>query len=330
MSPDGNVRSSDDHLVHMAASERRVDVVVVNYNTREHLRSCLRSLQQPGAHVVVVDNASTDGSQEMVRGEFPDAVLLDDGVNRGYGAAANVGARQGSAPYVVVFNSDTIVPEGALDALRTYLEEHPEVGMLGPRLLNPDGSLQSSCFPFPTPLTAFLGESGLGFFIRFIPVVRQRYPRTWSHDRPRHVPWVLGAVLALRREAFQAVGGFDERYFMYFEEVDLAVRLKKAGWLVHFAPVADITHVGAASTRRVAHRMRLEYYVSMARFYQRHHSSRRLAAMRTFVQCRALVDLVRSAIVFVFVRQPDRRNALRGAMSTQARLLRGEWATPVS
>jgi GT2 family glycosyltransferase len=316
--------------VSLAKADGRLDVVVVNYNTREHLRSCLVSLHGQSATVVVVDNGSTDGSQEMVRSEYPDVVLLHDGMNRGYGAAANAGVRGGNAPYVLVLNSDTIVPEGALTSLRVYLDAHPDVGMLGPRLVNPDGSLQSSCFPFPTPFTSFLGESGLGFFIRFIPVVRQRYPRTWSHDRPRNVSWILGAALAIRRAAFDAAGGFDERYFMYFEEVDLAYRLQKAGWRVHFAPVADITHVGAASTSRVADRMRLEYYVSMARFYRHHHSSRRLAAMRTFVRCRALVDLVRFAILLPFVRQPDRRNALRGAISTQARLLRGGWAAPAS
>jgi GT2 family glycosyltransferase len=316
--------------VALGMSGGRMDVVVVNYNTRDHLRSCLASLHGQSGTVVVVDNGSTDGSQGMVRGEYPDAVLLDDGVNRGYGAAANAGIRVGSAPYVLVLNSDTIIPDGALASLCLYLDQHPDVAMLGPRLVNPDGTLQSSCFPFPTPFTSFLGESGLGFFIRFIPAVRQRYPRTWSHDRPRNVPWVLGAALALRREAFDAVGAFDERYFMYFEEVDLAYRLQKAGWRVHFAPVADMTHVGAASTRHVADRMRLEYYVSMARFYQCHHSSGRLAAMRTFVRCRAAVDLIRFAILLAFVRQPDRRNALRGAISTQARLVSGGWAVPAS
>jgi N-acetylglucosaminyl-diphospho-decaprenol L-rhamnosyltransferase len=316
----------EDCVVPLGMSDGRMDVVVVNYNTRDHLRSCLASLHGQSATVVVVDNGSTDRSQEMVRGEHPAVLLLDDGVNRGYGAAANAGIRVGSAPYVLVLNSDTIVPDGALASLCFYLDEHPDVGMLGPRLVNPDGTLQSSCFPFPTPFTSFLGESGLGFFIRFIPAVRQRYPRTWSHDRPRNVSWVLGAALAIRREAFDAVGGFDERYFMYFEEVDLAYRLQKSGWGVHFAPVTEVTHVGAASTRHVADRMRLEYYVSMARFYRQHHSSRRLAAMKTFVRCRALVDLLRFAILLPFVRQPAGRNALRGAIATQARLFRGGWA----
>src|SRR5262249_11131009 len=150
--------------------------------------------------------------------------------------------------YVLLLNSDTLLAPGALAALAQYLDAHPRAAIAGPRLRNADGSLQPSCHPFLGTMQSFLEKSVVARALARLPVVRDHYLLVnSSHAAPRVVPWVLGAALAIRRSAFDQVGGFDESFFLYAEEVDLCYRLKAAGWEVHFAPVTDVVHVGGAS-----------------------------------------------------------------------------------
>jgi GT2 family glycosyltransferase len=257
----------------------RIAVAIVNHNTRDHLRRCLASIQsaQPETAaptlypIVVIDNASTDGSADMVRAEFPAVELLATGENPGYGAAANTAIAHCRADYALLLNSDTLVESGVVDALADYLDCHPQVAIAGPRLHNADGSLQPSCYPEPTPLNLFLEESLVGRLAASVPGLRDRYLRTWRHDEPRPVPWVLGAALAIRRAAFEAVGGFDPAFTMYFEETDLCHRLWTAGWQIHFAPVGVVVHVGGASTRSYYAKMQRRLFTSMQLFYARHY-----------------------------------------------------------
>lgn len=298
-------------------------VVIVSFNTREVLRECLRSVgESRPSETVVVDNGSTDGSIEMVERDFPD-VRLVRAENPGYGAAANLGVEATTAEYVLLLNSDTIIPETAPAAVAAYLDAHERVGILGPRLLNRDGSLQRSCFPFPTPRAAFLGETRLGYLIRFVPGVRKRHPRTWRHDRPRPMPWVSGAAMAIRRTAHDEVAGFDDSFFMYFEETDLCYRLWQAGWEVHFAPVTDIVHLGAASTSRWAAAMRVRYYESMAWFYQRHRSSRQRRALDAIIRVTSAARLFATRLRLVAARSGARRRRLAEEVSALTRLTRG-------
>ena len=233
----------------MVAPPFTLGVVVVSYNTRDVLATCLESLVSEGVEdVTIVDNGSTDGTLELVRDRFPRFRLKINTENRGYGAAANDAVRASRSSAVLVLNSDTIVETGTLASLTAYLLAHPEAGLVGPRLLNPDRSLQPSCFPFPGIIDALLSETGLHRLLRVIPGVRERLLRTWSHDRARRVPWVMGAALAIRMSAFAAVDGFDEEIFMYGEEVDFARRLVAAGYETHFTPAATIVHIGGASS----------------------------------------------------------------------------------
>ena len=291
-------------------------VAVVSYNTRELLRACLASVRRdaPGA-MIVADNGSTDGSVEMVRTEFPEAIVIEDPSNRGYGAAANLAIRRAETPYVLLLNSDTEVAPGTLAALAAYLDAHPRVGVAGPRLVNRDGSLQRSTFPWPSPFTALLGESKLSWFVRFVPRVNARYLRTWAHDRPRVVPWVLGAALAVRRTAFDEVEGFDERFVMYFEETDLSRRLLAAGWETHFVPVGPVMHVGGASTEHVRPAMAVRFYDSMARWY-RHHEPAQLRPAA------AVTATFRSA---VWAREAVRAALARGERRDGAARARDAW-----
>lgn len=300
----------------------RVAAVVVSFNTREVLRACLESLRaaEP-SEIVVVDSGSTDGTLDMLEQDFGDVHLVRT-ENRGYGAAANAGFQATTEEYVLLLNSDTRVAAGAPEAVAAYLDAHPEVGIVGPRLVNPDGSLQGSCFPYPSPRTAFLGETGLGYLIRFVPVLRTRHPRTWRHDTTRPMPWVSGAAMGIRRTAHRAVAGFDETYFMYFEETDLCYRMWRTGWEVHFAPVTVIMHLGAASTSHWAAAMRLRYYESMARFYRAHRDPRDLLALDVIIRTTAAVRLLITWSRLWATRRGERQARLRQDAVAWARLAR--------
>ena len=281
-----------------AAAGPDIAAVVISYNTRDLLRDCLASLAaEPVASVTVVDNGSSDGSPEMVRAEFPSVRLIVDPSNPGFGAAANRGIRCSSERYVLLLNADTRVMPGAFENLVRYLDEHPRAAIAGPRILHPDGRLQPSCFPFLGTAQFEIERSFLGPMLARVPLLRRRYLLQHSdHDRPRRVPWVLGAALAIRREAFEEVGGFDESYFLYAEEIDLCYRLRAARWQVHFAPVADVVHVGGASTSQNPVRARLQNTASTLQFCRTHYSPARAAGVAALVRAGALLRLLRARI----------------------------------
>jgi GT2 family glycosyltransferase len=243
-----------------------ISIVIISYNSREDLRACLTSMEaEPWSEVIVVDNVSSDGSDEIVTQEFPKMRLIRSNHNNGYGAAANLGIASCSSKYVLLLNSDTLLQWGTLQSLTDYLDRHPQVAVVGPSIVNPDGIRQASCFPFPTPWQILLRETSLA--------------KIWSEnganhfpDSARAVPWVLGAALAIRRQAFTSVGGFDQSFFMYYEEVDLCYRLNKAGWQTHFTPAATVTHIGGASTKQKRTAMAIQLYKSLCHFYKQHHS----------------------------------------------------------
>lgn len=250
------------------AADRRnlpISVVIVSYNSRELLRSCLASIDPEQAEeVIVIDNASTDGSDMMVMQQFP-RVRLIRSENAGYGTAANRAIASCSSRYALLLNSDTTLHPGTLQALCDYLDQHPQAAIVGPKLLNPDGTHQPSCFRYPTPLQTLLRETSLSRF-------GTDNSSSGSRQGVQVVPWVLGAALAIRRSAFDSVGGFDRSFFMYFEEVDLCYRLDRSGWQTHFLPSATVTHIGAGSTRRQRPAMLLQLYKSLCHFYQLHYS----------------------------------------------------------
>jgi len=307
-----------------------IAVVIVNYNTREHLRECLAAvLLEATQEIIVVDNASTDGSVEMVRACYPSVKLHDNVDNRGYGAAANQAMAACAAEYVLLLNSDTVVHMGALDALKIYLDQHRGVAIVGPRLVNVDGTLQPSCYAFPGTFKWFLHYEVPGQLIRRVPVLRNYQQRTWPHTDPQPVPWVMGAALAIRREAFEAVGGFEESFFMYCEETDLCYRLQTAGWQVHFAPVATVMHVGQASTKQYRTEMAIQHMASRLLFYRRHYSTFRFwilaVMMKTTVLARLLFDFYRR----LFACDSSQSAGMAADIAAWQRVLIGKWKSVV-
>ena len=305
-----------------------IAVVIVNYNTRENLRECLAAvLLQATDQIIVVDNASSDGSVEMVRACFPTVTLHDNVWNRGYGAAANQAIFSCTADYLLLLNSDTVVHTGTIQALTTYLNHHPEVAIVGPRLLNPDGTLQPSCYAFPGTLKWYLHYEVSGQLIRRVPILGKHQQRTFPHTQPQAVPWVMGAALAIRREAFEAVGGFDESYFMYCEETDLCYRLRTKGWQVHFAPVATVTHVGQASTKQYRTKMAVQHIASRLLFYQRHYSTLRCRVLAVLMRGNVLARLLFDSYRRRFVCDTSQSGAMAEDIAAWRSILLGKMKT---
>jgi N-acetylglucosaminyl-diphospho-decaprenol L-rhamnosyltransferase len=300
-----------------------IAIVIVNYNTCEHLRRCLASIREDDeVEVIVIDNHSSDGSVEMVQGEFPRVTLLAQQTNTGYGAAANAAIAECNADYVLLLNSDTLLQTESAAALRDYLESYPQAAIVGPRLHNIDGTLQPSCYPRPTPFFLFLEESLLGRLVAYMPGLRQRYLRTWRHDKARIVPWVLGAALAIRRSAFAETGGFDPTYFMYFEEIDLCQRLRTQGWQIHFAPVTTIVHAGGASTRQQYAAMQYRLFSSTQLFYHRHYTAWQMRLLRLTLIPIISARLVLEATRYGRTHTPQEREQAMATLQVRVRMLR--------
>lgn len=241
-----------------------VDAVVVNYNAAADLDACLRSLlAEPIARIVVVDNDSHDGSRtvvEMVAQGSPDRrpVWLETGRNLGFGAGANRGLAATSNPLILLVNPDAEVLPGAVDAMRRVLAVDPAIGVVGPQVLNPDGSPYPSARAFPNLIDA-MAHGALGLIA----------PKNrWStrYREPDRVDWVSGTAMLLRRSALEEIGGFDESYFMYVEDVDLCWRLRARGWKVAFAPDAGVLHRIGGSSEQRPYRMIVAHHRSLWRF----------------------------------------------------------------
>jgi GT2 family glycosyltransferase len=233
------------------AGDAPITVAVVSWNTRKLLADCLASMYKDAragrADVWVVDNASSDGSAAMVRERFPWVRLIASTENLGFGAAVNLVAARTESPWLAPANADIRLDEGALARLLAAAEAHPGAGAVAPRLILPDGSTQQSVYPFPTlPFTVVYLVGGLS--------VSRGLSRRWclgagfDPSRPREVPWAVGALLLVRRAAWDQAGGFDERQWMYAEDLDLGWRLRRAGWTTRYEPGAQVGHHESAAT----------------------------------------------------------------------------------
>lgn len=278
-------------------------IVIANYNTRDRLRDCLASLGRSQGDFTfqtwVVDNNSGDGSVEMVRDAFPHVRVIASPVNGGFAFANNLGLmaagfrplgseafrssrlapdlfppRPGELPrYALLLNPDTVLPPNALADMLAFMDAHPEAGASGPKLVRADGSLDLACRrSFPTPEVSFYRMVGLS---RLFPRSRRfgRYNLTYlDPDEQAEVDSVVGAFMLVRRETIQDVGLLDERFFMYGEDLDWALRFRQAGWKTYYYPAVTVLHYKGASSRQ-SRRARVEFYRAMHLFYRKHYAS---------------------------------------------------------
>jgi N-acetylglucosaminyl-diphospho-decaprenol L-rhamnosyltransferase len=243
-----------------------VGAVVINYNARDHLLECIRSLRADGVEeIVVVDNASTDGSLDAVAKLDADAVLVPTGGNLGFGSAANRGLAVTRGEYVAVLNPDVVVEPGTTKALVAALDADPGLGAVAPRVDNPDGTLYPSVRAFPSMGDA-IGHAFLGFVAPQNRFSRRYRMLDWDHARTSDVDWASGTCLMLRAAALGDEARFDESYFMYVEDVDLCWRLREHGWRVAYEPAGRVTHTVGASSELAPYRMILAHHRSLLRF----------------------------------------------------------------
>jgi hypothetical protein len=297
-----------------------IDVIVVSFNTRDLTLRCVNALcSEPSvASVCVVDNASTDGSREALIQRSYQQALVPEGArlkveclseNRGFGAANNIGMRLSDMEFVALINSDAFVLSGALERLCAYLRSHREVGLVGPRLLNSDGSFQESRFHFPSPARAWaenLGLVGLGKSLSF----------SCNRSRAGAVEWLSGACMLVRREVWERTGGFDEDFFLYSEETDWQVRIRQLGWKIHWVPEAVAIHLGGSSGLSQREVVREHFYESVDRYFLKHFGrfgalSLRCAtivgaALRWFAAAVCSSSLKKRNSAWVFFRQATR------------------------
>jgi GT2 family glycosyltransferase len=259
-----------------------ITVGIVNYNTRDLLANCLQSVAGQGARIVVFDNNSSDGSAEMLEREGPSVTVIAHHRNVGYGAGLNRVAEMANTRYLLFLNTDTIVLPGGLAKLQTYMDRNPRAALAGPRLMHADGELQRSCRQFPGTLKWLVDTPSIAPIAGLFPMLRRSLLQSFPHNCPRVVPWVVGAAMIARADAFRAVGGFDEEYFMYCEEIDLCWRLHKANWEIHFTPVTSIYHFGGGSSPEGDSRFVQMLSQSMLRLHSKGYASRYSPAQLAF------------------------------------------------
>ena len=285
-----------------------LSIIIVNWNTRALVIDCLESIRQhpPSSayEIWVVDNASSDDSVAAVKAAFPDVRLIENERNSGFAAANNQAIQVSSGEAVMLLNSDTLVREHAFDRLLAALEAYPQIGIVGARLLNQDGSLQPSWAAFPTIWSELRGVN-----------VRKVMPFRDASNL-QSVDWVGGAALLIRRRATKQVGLMDERFFMYSEETDWCYRVKQAGWEICYCTDAEITHLGGQSTKRVSVQMKTELFRSKLRFFRTHYGTMQAGILRTLVQS----GLFFKAAIGGIVRHTGGQRARAGAQMQQEAL----------
>jgi hypothetical protein len=251
-----------------------ISVVIVSWNGRRFLEECLKSLVEApmrrSLEIIVVDNASTDGSPEMVETRFPHVKLIRNSDNFGFAKANNIGIRESKGRYVSLINSDVRVLGGCLDALAEYMDEHQDVGNVGPRILNRDMTLQSSCRRFPSLWNNFCEATGLARAVHESKFFSGQHMLYFPHDRVLEVDVLVGCFWLMRKEALESVGLLDEDFFIYSEDVDWCTRCWKTGWRIVFAPVGQAVHYREGSSSNDPVRFAVEQQRAVLYYWTKH------------------------------------------------------------
>jgi GT2 family glycosyltransferase len=255
-----------------------IDIIVISYNSTDHLINCLRSINDTlnGFHadIFVQDNASTDGVERVLI-EFPNIKLTQNSHNIGFAAAVNQALTQGKNPYVVLLNPDTIVLDGFFKESLDFMKHHQHTGIMGPKVLEEDGRLQNSARSFPTVLTAFFGRTS--FLSRLFPknpMTLKNLPSLESDGcSPMEVDWVSGACMVVNRKAIEDVGGMDSRFFLYWEDADWCRRMWKTGWKVIYYPKVSVRHFTGASSKKEVLKSVIEFHKSAYRLFEKYEPS---------------------------------------------------------
>jgi len=289
-----------------------LSIVIVNYSTRYLLRDCLHSVQASRGmadyEVIVVDNCSPDGSAEMVRQEFPQVRLIASTVNGGYAYANNLGLRQSQGRHLLLLNPDTVLPPTALLDMLAFVQEHPDAGVAGPKLVLADGSLDLACRrSFPSLDVAFYRLVGLSRRFPHSPLYNRYNLGYLDPDRVAEVDSVVGAFMWIRGEALKQAGLLDERFFAYAEDIDLCYRIKvEHGWKVYYNPSVVVTHYKGQSTRQRSTAMTIQFYRAMWLFHEKHYA-RHTSFLENWAVAVGTLGLCCLALIINALRPPEKR-----------------------
>lgn len=247
----------------------KLSIIIICWNDLKILPDCLRSIfdqiSLTDTEIIISDNGSTDGSTEWVRTHFPEVRIVENNANLGYARGNNAGiAATKDSDYVLILNPDTILHDDCLPQWLRFADTHPEAGAFGCRVDNPNGSLQYPAHPFPSNWR----DLKIAFRIS-----KPYTYRGWQGETEREIDWQSGCCLLVRRPLLQEIGGFDERFFYHYEEVDLCLRIWKAGWKILYTPAASITHIGGQSVNQAPIRFELETYRGRYRYFYKHHGA---------------------------------------------------------
>jgi len=302
-----------------------LSIVIVSWNVKDLLERCLASIAECSerAHlqceIIVVENASTDGSADMIRRRFPDVRLITSDINLGFVKGNNAGVAHSSGRYLLLLNPDTEVIGDALQTMVSYMEQRPRVGALGPMLLFPDGRVQPSRRRFPTLVTAFVESTVLQQWSPGNRALRRYYVLDRTDTEAQDVDWVIGACLLIRREAWEQAGPLDESFFMYSEELDWCRRLKQAGWRVVYIPDAKVVHHEGQSSIQVAPARHIYFQSSKVLYFRKHHGACTGEALRIFLLGTYVYQLCMETLKWVL---GHKRPMRRERISTYLRVLR--------
>lgn len=268
--------------------EKQIDlsISIVNTNNREIVRDCLRSIQQNthqiSYEILVVDNASTDGSAEMIRAEFPEVALIVNEKKQGFSTNHNKALARARGRHLMILNDDVIVLDGAFDVLVAFMDKHPSVGVTGPKFLNPNGTNQAAFGSFGTP-----------FHDLVVRPWRLRFkPERWSLNQPTAVDWIVGACMLARRDAVEEAGYLDTQFDpLYVEEREWCYRIKACGWQAYHVPDAQIIHLGGQTRKRTPDFWTRTIYGHRLLFYRKHYSSWQVISYRTLLGAMSLIKV---------------------------------------
>ena len=255
-----------------------ISIIIINYNVKEFLQNLLNSISKASlniaSEIIIVDNASDDGSVEWIKEKFPSAQLISNKKNLGFGKANNQALKIAKGKYNILINPDTIVREDTFDNLIRFFEENLEVGLAGCKILNPDGSLQLACRrSFPGPWTSFCKVTGLSNLFPNSKLFASYNLTYLSEDKTYEVDAISGSFMMMRKEVYDKVGGFDEEFFMYGEDLDLCYRIQKSGYKVFYVHTTQIIHYKGESTKRSSLDETKMFYEAMHLFVKKHLSS---------------------------------------------------------
>lgn len=262
-----------------------LSIIIVNWNVRDLLRDCLRSIDAGRSlldlEVIVVDADSADDSVAMVQAVFPWVRLIPCYENVGFPRGNNIGLAEASGDFLLLLNPDTVVQGNALGMMADFLREHPDIGAVGPQLLNPDGSIQSSRRRFPTLATAFFESTWLESLAPGI--LRRYYALDLPDDETADVDWLTGACIMAPRVVYEQIGGLDEGYFMYSEELDWCRRIKQAGWRVAYYPAARVVHHAGKSSDQAVTARHINFQRAKLRYFRKYHGRVVAGVLRCFL-----------------------------------------------